>query len=154
MKTIFEQQGVEYRQAGDYMLPNVGMGEQKEYQIGVWGQRYKRHLKSNHRVIYYNYLTSGRLYEHLAEVDTRAEVMFHELVKTLAEKENVTEKLKAENTLLWIRKMNNIRNRATEIIKNLIRLKNKLQSEGRYTDAVDDLIIKFSSAKMKSIQIK
>ena len=55
MKTIFEQQGVEYRQAGDYMLPNVGMGEQKEYQIGVWGQRYKRHLKSNHRVIYYNY---------------------------------------------------------------------------------------------------
>lgn len=111
MKTIFEQQGVEYRQAGDYMLPNVGMGEQKEYQIGVWGQRYKRHLKSNHRVIYYNYLTSGRLYEHLAEVDTRAEVMFHELVKTLAEKENVTEKLKAENTLLWIRKMNNIRGR-------------------------------------------
>ena len=92
------------------------MGEQKEYQIGVWGQRYKRHLKSNHRVIYYNYLTSGRLYEHLAEVDTRAEVMFHELVKTLAEKENVTEKLKAENTLLWIRKMNNIRNRATEIV--------------------------------------
>ena len=73
-------------------------------------------LKSNHRVIYYNYLTSGRLYEHLAEVDTRAEVMFHELVKTLAEKENVTEKLKAENTLLWIRKMNNIRNRATEIV--------------------------------------
>lgn len=58
----------------------------------------------------------GRLYEHLAEVDTRAEVMFHELVKTLAEKENVTEKLKAENTLLWIRKMNNIRNRATEIV--------------------------------------
>lgn len=51
MKTIFEQQGVEYRQAGDYMLPNVGMGEQKEYQIGVWGQRYKRHLKSNHRVM-------------------------------------------------------------------------------------------------------
>lgn len=63
-----------------------------------------------------NHLTSGRLYEHLAEVDTRAEVMFHELVKTLAEKENVTEKLKAENTLLWIRKMNNIRNRATEIV--------------------------------------
>ena len=80
------------------------------------GQRYKRHLKSNHRVIYYNYLTSGRLYEHLAEVDTRAEVMFHELVKTLAEKENVTEKLKAENTFLLICKMNNIRNCASEIV--------------------------------------
>lgn len=116
MKTIFEQQGVEYRQAGNYMLPNVDLNELKEYQIGVWGQRYKRYLKSNHRVLYYNYLTSGRLYEHLAEVDTRAEKMFQELVKSLAEKENVTEKVKAENTFLWIRKMNNIRNRATEIV--------------------------------------
>ena len=116
MKTIFEQQGVEYRQAGDYMLPNVGMDEQKEYQIGVWGQRYKRHLKSNHRVIYYNYLTSGSLYEHISEVDTRAEEMFQKLVKTLAEKEHITEKLKTENTFLWICKMNNIRNRASEIV--------------------------------------
>lgn len=116
MKTIFEQQGVEYRQAGNYMLPNVDLNELKEYQIGVWGQRYKRYLKSNHRVLYYNYLTSGRLYEHLAEIDTRAEKMFQELVKSLAEKENVTEKVKAENTFLWIRKMNNIRNRATEIV--------------------------------------
>ena len=116
MKTIFEQQGVEYRQAGDYMLPNVGMGEQKEYQIGVWGQRYKRHLKSNHRVIYYNYLTSGKLYEHLAEVDTRAEEMFQQFVKSLAEKENVTEKLKAENAMLWVQKMNNIQARAMEVV--------------------------------------
>lgn len=116
MKTIFEQQGVEYRQVGDYMFPNIELAEQKDYQIGVWGQRYKRCLKSNHRVLYYNYLTSGRLYEHLAEVDTRAEKMFQQLVKSLAEKENVTEKLKAENTFLWVRKMNNIQNRATEIV--------------------------------------
>lgn len=116
MKTIFEQQGVEYRQAEDYMLSNVALDEQKKYQIGVWGQRYKQYLKSNHRVLYYNYRTSGRLYEYLAEVDTRAEEMFQELVKSLAEKEYVTEKLKAENTLLWIRKMNNIRNRASEIV--------------------------------------
>lgn len=116
MKTIFEEQGVEYRQVGDYMLPNLGLNAQQEYQIGVWGQRYKRYLESNHKVLYYNYLTSGRLYEHLAEVDTRAEKMFQQLVKSLAEKENVTEKLKAENTFLWIRKMNNIRNRASEIV--------------------------------------
>lgn len=116
MKTIFEEQGVEYRQAGDYMLPNVGMDEQKEYQIGVWGQRYRRYLKENRRIIYYNYLTKGTLNKHLAEVDARAEKMFQQLVKSLAEKENVTEKLKAENTFLWIRKMNNIRNRATEIV--------------------------------------
>ena len=61
MKTIFEQQGVEYRQTGDYMFPNVELTEQTEYQIGVWGQRYKRYIKSNHRVLYYNYLTSGKL---------------------------------------------------------------------------------------------
>ena len=116
MKTIFEQQGVEYHQAGDYMLPNVELDKQKEYQIGVRGQRYKRYLKSNHRVLYYNYLTSGRLCEHLAEVDMRAEEMFQELVKSLTEKENVTEKLKVENANLWICKMNNIRNRASEIV--------------------------------------
>lgn len=98
------------------MLPNVEQAEQSEYQIGVWGHRYKRHLKSNHRVLYYNYLTSGKLYEHIAEVDTRAEEMFRELIKSLAEKDNVTEKLKAENTFLWIRKMNNIRNCASEIV--------------------------------------
>ena len=116
MKTIFEHQGVEYRQMGDYMLSNVELAEQKDYQIGIWGQRYKRYLKSNHRVLYYNYLTSGRLYEHLAEVDKRAEKMFQELVKSLAEKENITESLKAKDMMLWVQKMNNIRNRATEIV--------------------------------------
>ena len=116
MKTIFEEQGVKYHQSGDYMLPKVALAEQKDYQVGVWGQRYKRYLKSNHKVLYYNYLTSGKLYENLAEVDTRAEEMFQMLVKSLAEKENATEKLKAENQTLWIQKMNNIRNRATEIV--------------------------------------
>lgn len=116
MKTIFEEQGVKYHQSGDYMLPNVALAEQKDYQIGVWGQRYKRYLKSNHKVLYYNYLTSGKMYEHLAEVDTRAEEMFQQFVKSLAEKENVTEKLKAENALLWVQKMNNIRSRAMEIV--------------------------------------
>lgn len=91
MKTIFEEQGVEYRQAGDYMLPNVGLNAQQEYPIGVWGQRYRRHLKENHRIIYYNYLTKGTLNKHLAEVDIRAEKMFQQLVKSLAEKENITE---------------------------------------------------------------
>ena len=61
MKTIFEQQGVEYRQTGDYMFPNVELTEQTEYQIGVWGQRYKRYIKSNHLVLYYNYVTAGKL---------------------------------------------------------------------------------------------
>ena len=116
MKTIFEQQCVEFYQAGDYMLPNVELDEQKEYEIGIWGQRYRRHLKENHRIIYYNYLTKGTLNQYIAEVDTRAEEMFQQLVKSLAEKENITERLKDDDMMLWVRKMNNIRNRATEIV--------------------------------------
>ena len=116
MKTIFEEQGVEYRQMGDCMLPNVELDEQKKYQIGVWGQRYRRHLKENHRIIYYNYLTKGTLNKHLADVDIRAEKMFQQLVKSLAEKENITESLKAKDMMLWVQKMNNIRNQATEIV--------------------------------------
>ncbi|CAG7591387.1 hypothetical protein PEPTYR26121_01350 [Peptoniphilus tyrrelliae] len=116
MKTIFEQQGVEYCQVGDYMLPNVGLNAQQEYPIGVWGQRYRKHLKENRRIIYYNYLTKGTLSKHIAEVDIRAEVMVQELVKTLVEKENVTERMKAEDMMLWAQKMNNIRNRASEIV--------------------------------------
>ena len=77
-KIIFEQQGVDDRQVRDYMLPNVGLDEQKEYQIDVWGQRYRRHLKANYRIIYYNYLTKGTLNKHIAEVNTRAEEMFQQ----------------------------------------------------------------------------
>lgn len=116
MKTIFEQQCVEFHQAGDYMLPNAELDEQKEYEIGIWGQRYRRHLKETHRIIYYNYLTKGTLNKHIAEVDIRAEKMFQQLVKSLAEKENITESLKAKDMMLWVQKMNNIRNRATEIV--------------------------------------
>ena len=116
METILNQQGIQYHQAGDYLLPNVIVGDEKEYHIGIWGQHYRRYLKQNHKVLYYNYLTSGKLYEHLSEVDSRAEEMFHQLVKALVEKENVTEKLKAEDTQKWIGLMNNIRNRATEIV--------------------------------------
>ena len=116
MRTIYESTGKGYERQGDYLLPNIKVDDEKEYHIGVWGQRYRRYLKQNHKVLYYNYLTSGTLYEHLNEVDKRAEEMFNKLVKTLAEKEDVTEKLKAEDTQKWIGLMNNIRNRATEIV--------------------------------------
>ena len=77
--------------------------------------RHRRYLKSNRRVLYYNLLTSGKLYNYLADVDKRAQILFEQTVKSLAEQEQVTEKLKAENMILWVRKMNNIRSRATEI---------------------------------------
>lgn len=88
--------------------------EEKEANIGVWGMRHKRYLKQNHKVFYYNLLTSGKLNSYLADIEQQAQDLFLRLVKDLAEKENVTEELKATDMMLWVRNMNNIRNRATE----------------------------------------
>ena len=113
--TIFEQTGGTYTQVGDYMLPDLlPAEEEKEANIGVWGMRHKRYLKQNHKVRYYNLLTSGKLNSYLADIEQQAQNLFSRLVKDLAEKENVTENLKATDQMLWVRKMNNIRNRATE----------------------------------------
>lgn len=115
--TIFEQMGGTYTQAGDYILPDLlPAEEEKEVNIGVWAMRHKRYLKENHKVRYYNLLTSGKLNSYLANVEQQAQDFFLRLVKDLAEKENVTEELKASDMMLWVQKMNNIRNRATEIV--------------------------------------
>ena len=115
-KTIFEEMGGTYTQQGDYFLPNLALLEEEQKSIGVWGQRHRRFLKENHKVLYMNLLTSGKLNSHLADIDEQAEEMFSRLVKQLAEKEDVTEKLKAENQMLWVQRMNNIRNRAMEVV--------------------------------------
>ncbi len=115
--TIFEQTGGTYTQVGDYMLPDLlPAEEEKKANIGVWAMRHKRYLKQNHKVLYYNLLTSGKLNLYLADIERQAQQLFLRLVKDFAEKENVTEELKAENQMLWVKKMNNIRNRATEIV--------------------------------------
>ena len=116
--TIFEQTGGTYTQAGDYMLPNLLPAEEEtEANIGVWGMRHKRYLKQNHKVRYYNLLTSGKLNSYLTDIEQQAQQLFLRLVKDLAEKENVTEELKSTDMMLWVQKMNNIRNRSTEIVK-------------------------------------
>lgn len=115
--TIFEKQGGTYTQVGDYMLPDLlPSEEEKKANIGVWAMRHKRYLKQNHKVFYYNLLTSGKLNSYLADIEQQAQDLFLRLVKDLAEKENVTEELKATDMMLWVQKMNNIRNRATEIV--------------------------------------
>ena len=114
--TIFEKQGGTYTQVGDYMLPDLLPAEEEMNNIGVWAMRHKRYLKQNHKVRYYNLLTSGKLNSYLANVEQQAQDFFLRLVKDLAEKENVTEELKASDMMLWVQKMNNIRNRATEIV--------------------------------------
>lgn len=116
-KTIFEQMGGTYTQVGDYLLPDLKLPkEEKQANIGVWSMRHKRFLRENHRVLYANLMTSGKLVTYLDDIEQQATAMFLRLVKELAEKENITEELKATDQMLWVRKMNNIRNRATEIV--------------------------------------
>ena len=116
IKTEFEKLGGTYRQAGDYYLPNLEIDNQIEVQIGVWGQRHRRYLKEHHRVRYYNLLTAGALNSYLIEIELQAQALFNDIVMRLSEEENVTEKLKASDPLEWVRRRNNIRNRATEIV--------------------------------------
>lgn len=118
-KTIFEEMGGTYTRVGDYYLPNLKLPEEeKQANIGVWGMRHKRFLRENHRVLYANLMTSGKLVAYIDDIEQQATTMFLRLVKELAEKENVTEELKAADQMLWVQKMNNIRNRATEIVNS------------------------------------
>ena len=119
-KTIFEQLGGTYSQKGDYLLPNLKMPEQPECNIGVWGQRRRRYLKQYRPILYTNLLTSCKLSEHLAEIDEECNERMESLVKDMAKQEGVTEALKAADQMAWVRRMNNIRNRAEEIVLNEI----------------------------------
>ncbi len=111
-----EKNGLWYEKQGDYYLPCISLPEEENEPIGVWGQRHLQYLKQHRRVLYTNLLMSGKLNSHLAELNKQAEDMFFRMVKQIAEKEGVTEKLKAENQMEWVGRMNNIRNRATEIV--------------------------------------
>ena len=120
MKTNFENIGGSYSQQGDYLLPTLTLPDENQRQISVWAMRHKRYLKQNHKVRYYNLLTSGKLNSYLVDIEEQAQNLFSRLVKDLAEKENVTEKLKSDSPILWVRKMNNIRNRAMEIVNEQV----------------------------------
>ena len=116
-----EKNGLWYEVQGDSYLPCLKLPEERTAYIGVWGQRHLRYLKQYHRVRYYILLTSGKLNSYLAEIDQQAEDMFFLLVKQIAEREGVSETLKAENQMEWVRRMNIIRNQASEIVNvNLI----------------------------------
>ena len=118
MKSLFEQMGGTYHEENGYLIPNLTLPNEAEQHIGVWGQRHARYLKQNHRVLYMNLLTSGKLNCYLADIDEQAEDMFFWLVKQMAKREVVTEQLKADNQMAWVTRMDNIRNRATEIVNN------------------------------------
>ena len=111
---------ITYTQQGDYLLPDLKLPEQPKVEIGIFGKRHLRYLEHNRKILYTNLLTKGKLTAHLAEIDKLAEDMFFRLVKQIAEREGVTEKLIAKDQMQWVRKMNNIRNRAEEIVNNKI----------------------------------
>ena len=117
--TLFEQLGGTYTQVGDYLLPDLTLpAETQTGNIGVWALRRKRYLKQHHKALYYNLLTSGKLHSHLADIEEQAQQLFLRLVKELAEKEGVTEQLKSADQMAWVRQINNIRERATEVVNS------------------------------------
>lgn len=116
MESAFEQMGGTYTLQGDYYLPDLKLPAEADRPIGVWGQRSLRFLKQHHRVLYYNLLTSGKLHAHLADTEERAQAMFLRLVTQYSQREAVTEHLKADDPMVWIRRMNNIQARVQEIV--------------------------------------
>ena len=115
-----EQNGLWYDLQEGYYLPCLKLPEEEAVHIGIWGQRHRRYLKTHRKVLYTSLLTSGKLNSYLADIDRQAEEMFTRLVKRFSEKEGVTETLKAENQMLWVQKMNNLRNAAMEIVSTEI----------------------------------
>ncbi len=116
-KYIFdEKNGLWYELQGDYYLPCLKLPKEKEQPIGIWGQRHRRYLKENRKVLYADLLTSGKLNGYLADIDRQAEEMFSRMVNQIAEAEGITEKLKADDMMSWVGRMNGIRDRAAEIV--------------------------------------
>ena len=113
-----EKNGLWYELQGDYYLPCLKLPKEESRHIGIWGKRHLRYLKQHRKVLYSELLISGKLNDYLADLNEQAEKMFSRLVKQLAEKEGVTEAIKAENQLLWVQRMNSIRNTAMEVVSN------------------------------------
>lgn len=113
-----ESNGLWYELQGDYYLPCLTLPPEEERPIGIWGQRHKRYLKEHRKATYITLLTSGNLNAYLADIDQQAEEMFSRLVNQMVEHEGVTEALKVQDQMAWVQRMNNIRNRITEIINN------------------------------------
>ena len=111
-----EQNGLWYELQGDYYIPCLVPDEEDIQPIGMWGRKRLRYIKEHHRALYTSLLISSKLNSHLAEINNRATEMFDWLVKQLAEKEGITEQLKATDQMAWVGAMNNVRNRAEELI--------------------------------------
>ena len=120
-KAIYdEKNGLWYELQGDYYIPCLKLPEEEHQPIGVWGQQHLRYIKKKRKVLYLNLLTSGTLNGYLADLDKQAEEMFSRFVKQMADREGVTELLKADNQMEWVARMNSISSRATETVNDII----------------------------------
>ena len=115
-KTIFEEMGGTYIRNGDYLIPCITLPEEEQRFIGVWGQRHLRYLKAHRRGVYLNLLTSGRLNDYLVDIEEQAQERFERIVEQMKQEQEITEQLKAENQMEWVRRMNNIQACAREIV--------------------------------------
>lgn len=118
MKSLFEELGGTYHLEGDYLIPDLVLPDDDERPIGVWGQRHEHWLKQEHQGLYHSLVFTWKLHEHLVEVDERAERLFKQLTDEMAERDGVTEQLKARDQMAWVGAMNNVRARAEEIVYN------------------------------------
>ncbi len=116
MKSLFEQMGGTYRQAGDYFIPNLTLPDTGDYQLGKYGRMRRTYLKEHHKVLYTNLVVEGKLFEHLTEIDQSCNKRMEIIVSAMAKQEGVTETLKAADQMEWVRRMNSIRSRAEEIV--------------------------------------
>ena len=116
MKSLFEEMGGTYRQEGDYLIPNLSLPDEPEYQIGKYGRMRRSYLKEHRKVLYTNLTVSGTLFEHLAEIDRSCNERMEIIETVMAKQEGVTEALKAVDQMEWVRRKNSIRNRAEEIV--------------------------------------
>lgn len=118
MKSLFEQFGGTYRKQGDYLIPNLALSKNKENNIGIYGERHLHFLQEHRRLTYINFLISGKLDKYLFEIDKQARECFCRMVRQLKTIQGVTEQLKADNPMEWVRKMDYIRQQAEEIVLN------------------------------------
>ena len=115
-KSIFEALGGNYTMVGGYRLPNLIAGEPGQLFIGKYGRMRRRYLKEHRPVLYTNLLTTGKLDQHLAEIDKECKEQMEWRIKQMAKQEGVTESLKAADQMEWVRRMNSIRGRAEELV--------------------------------------
>ena len=113
-----EKNGLWYELRGDYYLPCLLVPPEEQRPIGVWGQQHLRYLRQHRKALYTELQITGKLNSYLADLNEQAEDMFFELVKQMAAREGVTEQLKARDQMLWVQRMNNIRDRAVEVVNN------------------------------------